>query len=134
MKLIYCRNCGDVLVLKFGPPQTCACGKSWGRYIDGIYAEYGGQAMPFGLDSRDLVEAGVRWSLETRAIRCFSIPRVCRTFIHTKAVHTKADPKTETGSTRRTSGDSKQKARRPRKPKTASSSQYLVLDSGQRPS
>lgn len=31
--------------------RACECGESWGRYTDDVNAEYGGQAIPFGINN-----------------------------------------------------------------------------------
>ena len=50
MKLLVCRNCGDVFRLKRTWRQ-CDCGKARGRYLaDGAHAEVGADSSVIGID------------------------------------------------------------------------------------
>lgn len=111
MKLLYCTKCSGVFTLT-DMTTYCKCQDSWGRYLDELHAEYGGEGVPFGFDNQDLLDAVRVWPRETRSIRCFTIPERCDTFIRVSP--RKAGARTETGSTSQTSGSSKWKARRPR--------------------
>lgn len=59
MKLIFCKNCHDVVKLgSWGGPRFCQCGKSWGQYEpDGLQGVIGGEAIALGLDNFTLAEA-----------------------------------------------------------------------------
>lgn len=57
MKLLFCPRCSDVTKLKVQERRECACGKSWGMYIDSLNAEYGGEAVPLGFSNPSLLEA-----------------------------------------------------------------------------
>lgn len=57
MKLLFCPRCSDVTKLKVQERRECACGKSWGMYIDELNAEYGGEAVPLGFSNPSLLEA-----------------------------------------------------------------------------
>jgi len=58
MKLLFCRNCGDVLKLQLGR-RTCECGDSRGKYLaDGDSAEISGpNATVIAIDNVTLAEA-----------------------------------------------------------------------------
>ena len=47
MKLLICLDCMDIFNLK-KHEKVCGCGKTKGKYIDDIKAEYSGNAMPIG--------------------------------------------------------------------------------------
>jgi hypothetical protein len=54
MKLIYCRDCGDVVRLQRFV-RMCLCGKTAGRYLeDGIHAVISEDAVPIGIDNNSL--------------------------------------------------------------------------------
>jgi len=58
MKLIYCRKCRDVIALRAdGEGRECLCGKSWGRYVDGINAEIEGPCIPLGFANWSFTKA-----------------------------------------------------------------------------
>lgn len=51
MKLLLCEECHDVVALR-SEVRHCACGASWGRYLeDGLHAEIGGAALVIGVDN-----------------------------------------------------------------------------------
>lgn len=59
MKLLLCRACQDVLKLQESPSQRearrCKCGKSGGRYLDQLNAEFWGRhALLIGFDNNSL--------------------------------------------------------------------------------
>lgn len=81
MKLIFCKQCHDVLRL-FSYDRKCACGKSGGYYLDNINAVYYGTAVPLGFDNRTL-SAAVANQPAGGMGACFVsfvIPVVCDTF------------------------------------------------------
>ena len=60
MKLFYCPICQDLL--KMSTPYSCDtgycdCASSWGCYTGPLQAEYGGKAVPIGIDNSSFVEA-----------------------------------------------------------------------------
>lgn len=59
MKLIFCPKCQDVKKLQL-EITTCRCNNSWGKYLDGINAEIGGDAIPIGISNSSLAEAIVK--------------------------------------------------------------------------
>ncbi len=59
MKLLYCPDCGDLFRLWIAPQaRSCACGKTCGRYVDGLKAAHNGNGIALILASNDLL-AGV---------------------------------------------------------------------------
>lgn len=57
MKLLLCRACQDVKKLT-SDRRWCTCGKSGGRYLDQLNAEYWGRhALLVGFDNNTLSEA-----------------------------------------------------------------------------
>lgn len=56
MKLLYCQKCKDVVLLH-ARERKCYCGKSSGRYLDSINAEYTGPCLMLGIDNNSLLDA-----------------------------------------------------------------------------
>lgn len=51
MKLLFCQNCKDVINLH-EHLKKCSCGKTEGKYLDKMNAEYSGEfAIPFAIDN-----------------------------------------------------------------------------------
>lgn len=78
--MILCPKCNDVVKLR-AEPRTCACGASYGRYIDDVQAVYGGQAIPLGIANESLAWA-VRCQPEAgkgERFDAFVIPKACPT-------------------------------------------------------
>lgn len=52
MKLLFCRECRDVINL-LSEVKSCSCGKTSGKYLeDNEHAEYSGEfAVPFAIDN-----------------------------------------------------------------------------------
>lgn len=63
MKLIWCRNCGDIVALRVGKPRRCECGASSGQYIDEINAAISGPCRPLGVANSTLALALVEQKL-----------------------------------------------------------------------
>lgn len=58
MKLIYCPECLDMVKLRMLELRRCACGRSWGYYLeDDLTAEIGGHAVPVAIENDELREA-----------------------------------------------------------------------------
>lgn len=87
MKLLFCPTCDDVVKLQMDKTTTCACGDSFGRYLeDGLHAEYGGKAILLGIDNRSFVKT---WMDQTnhgdatngmgREFTAFFLPEKCST-------------------------------------------------------
>lgn len=81
MKLLLCTECGDIFNLSYEVRQ-CTCGKTSGKYIDNLNAEYYG-GTPLGFDNRTLVEAIKQQPNDGlgRNFTAFVIPKQCKTFI-----------------------------------------------------
>lgn len=61
MKLIYCPECLDMKKVRMLEIRYCACGKSWGYYLDDdLTAEIGGSAIPIAIANDELGEAIAR--------------------------------------------------------------------------
>jgi hypothetical protein len=61
MKLIYCPECLDMTKLRMLELRRCACGKSWGYYLeDDLTAEIGGLAVPLAIENDELQGAVLR--------------------------------------------------------------------------
>lgn len=84
MKLLYCKDCGDVVVLRLGYDRTCECGQVVGQYTDNLNAVYSGdQAVPLGFANDSFVYARSNQPENGLGERfdAFVIPVECRTFI-----------------------------------------------------
>lgn len=80
MKLLLCPRCQDIKKL-WNFIQECKCGKSWGRYRNGIDAIYGGDAILLGFDNDSLVKA-VKLHLRNKGnhtFKAFTIPENAKT-------------------------------------------------------
>ena len=64
MKLILCPKCSDVVKCGNRVKRYCSCRKSWGKYVDELYAEIGGYAICVCLANSGLVDA-IRHQPET---------------------------------------------------------------------
>ncbi len=53
MKLIYCISCGDIFSLDLHT-KTCKCGKSFGKYINNIYAVVNGEGISLAISNSSL--------------------------------------------------------------------------------
>lgn len=62
MKLIYCRECGDIVSLR-EVERTCICGKSSGQYTDDINAKINGPCVPLGIANNSFRKAIVGLNL-----------------------------------------------------------------------
>lgn len=56
MKLLFCKECQDVVKL-LPDRRYCACGKSFGNYLDDLSAVIGGAAVPLGFENSSLAKA-----------------------------------------------------------------------------
>jgi hypothetical protein len=56
MKLIYCTQCKDIVLLH-ARERKCYCGESSGRYLDELNAEYSGPCLMLGIDNGSLYDA-----------------------------------------------------------------------------
>jgi hypothetical protein len=85
MKLLYCRNCGDVFSLKRCEPseaRRCTCGGTSGYYVDDLNAVYSGQqAIPLGFDNPDFLRAVGSAGRTAKVFIAFVMPDPATTFI-----------------------------------------------------
>ncbi len=56
MKLLCCLECKDVFSLSF-TEKKCSCGKTTGKYLDVMNAEYKGPCVPLGFANSSFIEA-----------------------------------------------------------------------------
>ena len=85
MKLIFCPHCQDIVKLH-EQITVCVCGKSWGRYTNGLHARYSGDAVPLGLSNVSLVKAinNQPESGDGECFEAFVISKTCPTFRRVK--------------------------------------------------
>lgn len=81
MKLIFCKECHDVIALH-RDKLWCLCGKSGGQYLDGINAVWWGPAVPLGFSNFSFNEARFDQSDDPpgRCFKAFVIEKNCKTF------------------------------------------------------
>lgn len=83
MKLLLCKNCGDVFSISTQKEKTCSCGKTTGMYTDNLNAWYTGDfAVPIGFANTDFNFA-LRVQPQSgigQTFTAFIIPKVCETF------------------------------------------------------
>lgn len=88
MKLIFCRECCDVVRLIQEEKRRCYCGKAWGQYDnDGLNAVYGGEtavAIGFLNDSFTLAVIDRPERGFGRDFKAFVIPKHCSTLKFTE--------------------------------------------------
>ena len=81
MKLIFCKECHDVVKLDY-VLRYCKCSESYGWYKnDGLHAVIMGPCVPLGISNEDLQEA-IRWRLDSgrgTEFTAFVIPKKCDT-------------------------------------------------------
>jgi endogenous inhibitor of DNA gyrase (YacG/DUF329 family) len=84
MKLVLCKECGDIIRLIKEAERHCFCGKSCGRYEkDGLNAWYkGDMAIPLGIANSTLTYAVDRqpYTGAGENFEAFVIPMLCGTF------------------------------------------------------
>jgi hypothetical protein len=89
MKLLFCKNCQDVIRLVQEEKRTCSCGKVSGRYINDLDAIYSGkEAIPIGFANSSFAHAIANqpekdWGKEFTA---FVIQKKCNTFAKVRNV------------------------------------------------
>jgi len=57
MKLIFCKECTDVVRLKTSKIKYCDCGQSYGMYTDELNAWYQGPCVPLGFANSTFLRA-----------------------------------------------------------------------------
>jgi hypothetical protein len=83
VKLLFCPACQDVI--KFGTREKgkryCACGASYGYYLDSVNAVVGGKGVPLGFANSSLAHALINRPEEGngRKFEAFVIPKECPT-------------------------------------------------------
>jgi endogenous inhibitor of DNA gyrase (YacG/DUF329 family) len=84
MKLVLCKECGDIIRLIKEAERYCFCGKCSGQYKkDGLHAWYKGEyAIPLGIANRTLTHAVDRQPTigDGETFTAFVIPMICATF------------------------------------------------------
>ncbi|MFP4019735.1 MAG: hypothetical protein ACLFUH_10865 [Bacteroidales bacterium] len=82
MKLIFCKECEDIVRLIPEETRYCQCGKSSGKYTDNLYAWYSGPCIPIGIANSSLAEALTNQpeSGDGKKFNAFVIPKKCDTF------------------------------------------------------
>ena len=88
MKLLYCKKCHDIILLRKGVRRVCECRKTRGIYIDDLNAEYDGEhAVPLGFDNKSFLQAIKDQPSEGMGQRfeAFVIPKSCPTFVRSEA-------------------------------------------------
>ena len=84
MKLLYCNKCNDIFLLRRLKRKECNCGESWGYYVDGLNARYGGDCTPLGIHNSSF-ECALKIQLEEKGrgahFTAFVISKKCRTFV-----------------------------------------------------
>lgn len=89
MKLLFCKNCQDVIRLVQEEVRTCRCGKVSGKYINDLDAIYSGkEAVPLGFSNHSFANAirnqpEKNWGKEFTA---FVIQKKCDTFVKVRKV------------------------------------------------
>ena len=81
MKLIYCITCGDVFNLS-KELKTCGCGKSYGKYINDLFAEVSSDSIALGFVNNSFADAITNRTLindRGENFTAFVIPAICRT-------------------------------------------------------
>ncbi|AIF53535.1 hypothetical protein [Pelosinus sp. UFO1] len=89
MKLLYCRECGDVFNLAFSK-KSCTCGKVYGQYEeDGLHATYSGSGIPLGIHNisfssaiieQDALNRQMEIPFQGSRFEAWVIPKNCDTF------------------------------------------------------
>lgn len=57
MKLLFCPTCRTIINIVADEKTQCRCGKSWGRYINNIEAEFNKHAVPIGFNNKSFRSA-----------------------------------------------------------------------------
>lgn len=86
MKLLFCPECDDLFSLHF-EIRVCRCGKSSGRYMNDVNAEYLGRAIPVGVSNSSLGSAIRRYKTDAgnHLITAFTIPADAKSIIITRS-------------------------------------------------
>jgi len=81
MKLLLCRECGDIFNLSY-ETKSCRCGKTSGKYINNLDAKYSG-GIPLGFANSSLTEAmrNQPQDGQGKVFTAFVIPQQCPTMV-----------------------------------------------------
>ena len=82
MKLIYCKECKDIVRLRWWYiNRTCECGLSGGHCVGYEHTEIWGEAIPLGVDKRSFWKALKERPKEGKGslFTAFVIPEECET-------------------------------------------------------
>lgn len=92
MKLLRCTECLDVFNLTM-QEKACSCGKTKGKYIDNLYAQYSGPCAPIGFDNNTFYNAIRNQSQEGSGVEflAFIIPKECPTMERLSSEFDKTD-------------------------------------------
>ena len=82
MKLIFCKECTDVVRLTTSNIKSCDCGKSEGHYTDELNAWYSGPCIPLGFANSSFRTAlnNQPASIWGKTFDAFVIEKDCPTF------------------------------------------------------
>jgi hypothetical protein len=82
MKLLFCTECSDVFNLVLGKEKSCSCGKTKGKYIDNLNAEYLGEGIPIGFRNGEFIKSMIEQHKygEGNDFAAFAIRKDCETF------------------------------------------------------
>lgn len=84
MKLLFCKNCQDVIKLILNEKRVCKCGKVGGKYIDSLNAVYfGDMAVPIGFANSSLINAVINQPQKNgmgKDFTAFVIPKICLSY------------------------------------------------------
>jgi hypothetical protein len=98
MKLIYCPDCLDMTKLRKLELRWCACGNSWGYYLeDDLTAEIGGSAVPIAIENDELREAVLRRPRNGRGlpVEARVLPKTYETLRHRDSPNPTVRPASE---------------------------------------
>lgn len=107
MKLIYCPDCLDMTKLRKLELRWCACGNSWGYYLeDDLTAEIGGSAVPIAIENDELREAVLRRPRQGRGlpVEARVLPQLYETLRHRDSPDPEVRPASEQPGNRSQNG------------------------------
>ena len=83
MKLLFCTECSDVFNLSLDKEKSCSCGKTKGKYVDNLNAEYSGDGIPLGFRNGEFTRSLLDHHQygEGNNFTAFAIRNDCKTFI-----------------------------------------------------
>lgn len=86
MKLLMCKNCGDIYNLRLEDIKSCGCGKTSGVYVNNSVAIYSGDVLPIGFNNLEFVNACNKQPRmgDGEEFTSFVIPKETKTLIEAK--------------------------------------------------